>query len=141
MNTVNMDVITFAQLIGCGTFGVDLFYGRVPNSNKVPTSVWWLVPDTASVLGHNVTGEDTLSYRYSLAYRDMSLKKVDDELFRVTKEIVGSHCYELDNYRTMNVELVSAAPHIDVDDENRVYGTVDFKVTVYNILKPKTESD
>lgn len=139
MNTVNTDVLTFVQLIGCGKFGENLFYGSVPNSNKIPTSVWWVVPQSTFVDNHNVTGEDTLVYRYGLFYRNVSLKKVDDELFRITKEIVGSHCYNLDNYHTINVELVTAVPRINVDAENRVYGTVDFKVTVYNILDSKEE--
>lgn len=141
METVNEDVLTYIQMIGCGTFGVDLFYGRVPNSNKLPVALWWLTPHSVAVTNHNVTGEDSLTYRYELSYRDVSLKKVDHELFRITKEIVGSHCYDLDNYHTIDVELISAAPKLDVDIENRVVGTVEFKITVYNILDSSESSN
>lgn len=141
METVNEDVLTYVQMIGCGTFGVDLFYGRVPNSNKLPVALWWLVPHSVSVTNHNVTGEDSLTYRYELSYRDVSLKKVDHELFRITKEIVGSHCYNLDNYKTMDVRLVSVSPRFSMDIESRVLGSVLFSVKVYDILNPARKEE
>lgn len=137
MNTVNSDVLTYLQYIGCGTFGTDLFFGRVPNSNKVSTKLWWVVPTNLNLTKHNVSGEDSLRYQYELNYRSMSLQDVDEEMFRITKEIVGSHCYELDNFHTIEVSLVSASHRYSVDSEERVYGTVVFTVTVYNILDPK----
>ena len=62
------------------------------------------------------------------------MQKVSDEIFRITKEIVGSHCYELDNFHTIEVSLTSSLPPY-VDAENRVIGTVMFSVRVYNILE------
>jgi len=141
METVNSDVIKFVQMIGCGTFGTDLFYGRVPDSKKVPVALWWIIPTHSYVTAHNVTGEDTMTYNFQLAYRNMSLKQVDDEIFRITKEIVGSHCYNLDNFHTINVELISSSPRFQADIEGRVSASVEFKVTVYNILETTKESD
>lgn len=136
MNTVNSDVINFLQYIECGTFGTNLFFGRVPNSNQAPTELWWVVPSNLNVTKHNVSGEDSLRYQYELHYRSMSMQKVDEEIFRITKEIVGSHCYNLDNFHTIEVNLVSTRP-VDIDKEERVFGTVVFTVTVYDILTPK----
>lgn len=138
-NTVNSDVITFLQSIGCGTFGIDLFFGRVPQSQKVPTELWWVVPTNASLSQHNVSGEDTIRYVYELNYRSLSVQKLSDMLFKATKEIVGSHCYNLDNYHTINVELVSVNQNTMKDSEERMVGSVTFVVTVYNILD--TEKD
>lgn len=133
MNTVNSDVITFAQFIGCGEFGTDLFYGHAPSSLKTPTSIWLLTNTTSSLDTHNVTGEDSLVYSYMITYRSTNAKDVDREIFRITKEIVGSHCYNLDNFKTMDVAFVSAGqPYID--EENRTYNSVSFNVRVYDIL-------
>lgn len=132
--TVDTDIISYAQTIGCGKFGENLFFGRVPQSNKVPVELWWITPATASLSYHNVSGEDTILYSYELRYRSTSMQKVSDEIFRITKEIVGSHCYELDNFHTMEVSFTSSLqPYVDA--ENRVIGTVMFSVRVYNILE------
>lgn len=139
MITVNTDIINYVQTIGCGKFGQDLFYGRVPNSNKAPIAVWWITPEVADLLHHNPTGEDTLDYRYEIHYRDVSLQKVDEELFRITKEIVGSHCYNLDNHQTMDIRLVSAQPRFTTDIEGRVLGSVVFYARVYDILNLTTK--
>lgn len=138
MNTVSTDVIKYVQYIGCGEFGKTLFYGRVPNSNKVPVALWWISPDSALPIKHNVTGEDTIEYRFEINYRDVNLQNVDQELFRITREIVGSHCYNLDNYKTLDVQLVSATPRFSTDIESRVTGTVLFSAKVYDILSPNT---
>lgn len=137
MNTVNSDVLNYVQFIGCGTFGTDLFFGRVPNSNKTTTKLWWLSQTNLNQTKHNVTGEDSLRYQYELHYRSTSLQDVDEEMFRITKEIVGSHCYELDNFHTIEINLVSAGQRTDIDSEGRVVGTVVFTVSVYDILQPK----
>lgn len=134
MNTVNNDIIKYAEYIDCGRFGENLFFGRVPDSNKTPTALWWIVPTRGYPTRHNVTGEDTILYNYDLSYRNMSLEKVDQELFRITKEVVSSHCYDLDNFHTLNVQLTSVDPRYSVDSEGRVIGTLSFAVTVHNIL-------
>lgn len=134
MDTVNTDVITYLQFIKCGTFGTDLFFSRVPQSQKVPTEVWWVVPTNASVSQHNVSGEDTIRYTYELNFRSLSVQKLNDQLFRVSREIVGSHCYNLDNFHTINVELVSVNQNTMKDTEERMIGSITFVVTVYNIL-------
>lgn len=133
-NTVNSDVISFLQLIGCGTFGIDLFFGRVPPSQKVPTELWWVVPTNTSVSQHNVSGEDTLRYVYELNFRSLSVQKLSDKLFQASQEIVGSHCYNLNHFKTMNVELVSVNQQTMKDSEERLIGSITFVVTVYNIL-------
>lgn len=135
MNTVNTSVIDFIQGIGCGIFGETLFFGRVPNSNKVDTKLWWLIPTGGRPSKHNVTGEDTLAYEYDIKFRDIDLRAVEQEMFRITKEITGAHCYNLDDFTTINIEL-SSIPRYDEDIEGRVHGTLSFRVTVYDILKP-----
>lgn len=139
MSTVNTDVITFLQMIGCGEFGTDLFFGRVPQSQKTPVELWWVVPTSASVTRHNTSGEDTLTYQYELNFRSLSIQKVDEKIFKATKEIVGSHCYELDNFHTIEVSLVSTDQRTMMDSENRIVGSIAFSVTVYNILQPKND--
>lgn len=137
MNTVNTDVINYVQSIGCGEFGKDLYFGRVPNSDKTPTELWWIVPVNSSVMQHNVSGEDTIRYHYELNYRSLSVQDVNNKLFKASQEIVGSHCYELDNFHTIEVNLVSVNQMTVKDSENRINGTITFTVTVYNILQPK----
>ena len=137
MKTVNTDIINFAQSIGCGVFGETLFYGRVPQSNKTPVELWWIAPINASLNYHNVSGEDTILFSYEIKYRSTSLQKVSDEIFRITKEIVGSHCYELDNFHTLEISLTTTDMHTYIDAENRVVGGVTFTAKVYNILENK----
>lgn len=139
INTVNTDVITYLQLIGCGNFGTDLFFSRVPQSQKVPTELWWVIPVSSSTIQHNASGEDVIRYTYELNFRSMSAQKVNENLFKASQEIVGSHCYELDNFHTINVELVSVNENTRQDSESRIIGSVTFTVTVYNILDPKKD--
>ena len=141
MSTVNTDVINYVQSIGCGTFGKNLYLGRVPASTKekVPSALWWLVPVQASVTDHNVTGEDTIQYQYELYYRSKSLERVNDKLFQAAKEMVASHCYNLDGYHTIDVKYVATHQPTMIDPEDRVYGWIVFTVIVYNILDEKPE--
>lgn len=139
INTVNTDVVTYLQLIGCGNFGTDLFFGRVPQSQKVPTELWWVIPLNSTILQHNASGEDVIRYTYDLNYRSLNLQKVNEQLFKASQEIVGSHCYELDNFHTINVELVSVNQNTMQDSENRIIGSITFTVTVYNILDTKQD--
>lgn len=137
MDTVNSDVINYLQSIGCGSFGIDLFFGRVPQSTKTPVDLWWVVPNSSNVTQHNVSGEDTIEYHYELYYRSMSVQKVSEKLFQASKEIVGSHCYNLDNFHTIEVKLESVNQPTLKDSEERLIGNIVFTVTVYNILEPK----
>lgn len=136
MKNVNIDVINYLESIGCGKFGTDLFLNRVPSSLKnTPVALWWLVPSTTNVMQHNTTGEDTIRFQYELYYRSDSMQDLNEELFRASREIVGSHCYELNNFQTMDVTYVSTNQMTRIDDEERVYGNIVFTVTVYNILE------
>lgn len=137
MDTVNSDVINYLQSIGCGSFGTDLFFGRVPQSAKTPVDLWWVVPNSSNVTQHNVSGEDTIEYHYELYYRSMSVQKISEKLFQASKEIVGSHCYNLDNFHTIEVKLESVNQPTLKDSEERLIGNIVFTVTVYNILEPK----
>lgn len=141
MSTVNTDVINYVQSIGCGTFGKNLYLGRVPASTKqkVPSALWWLVPVQATVTDHNVTGEDTIQYQYELYYRSKSLERVNEKLFQAAKEMVASHCYNLDDYHTIDVKYVATHQPTMIDPEDRVYGWIVFTVIVYNILDEKGE--
>lgn len=86
MNTVTNDVVMMLESLGLGTFGVDLYCGRTPDSKKTPTGLWTLIPNGLSPIGNqNVTGEDTLSYNFRLYYRDVEYKEVDRHIFLATK--------------------------------------------------------
>lgn len=137
--TVNTDVITYVEAIGCGTFGKDLYFGRVPNSVNTPTELWWIVPINSTVLKHNVSGEDTIQYQYELNFRSMSVETVSHKLFEASQKIVGSHCYNLDNFHTIEVQLASVNQMTVLDSENRINGTIVFTVKVYNILSQRSD--
>lgn len=137
MNTVNTNIINYVQSIGCGTFGQDLYFGRVPSSIKSPIDLWWIVPVTASHTRHNVSGEDTIQYQYELYYRCSSIEQLSNKLFKASKEMVGTHCYELDDFHTIDVNYVATHQPTMMDTEERVYGWIVFTVTVYNILDQK----
>lgn len=132
MNTVNQNVINFLESIGCGTFGTTLFFGRVPQSTKTPTELWWVAPVTSKVSRSNVTGEDVVLYDYQLFYRSTSLKQVDSEIFKALKNISNAKCANLSNYET--VQIICGSSNIDliVDSENRAVGSLAFAVKVYN---------
>ena len=132
MDTVNNDVINFIQTIGCGDFGTTLFFGRVPSSNKIGTEAWLLTNTSVSNTKHNPTGEDTLVYTYEISYRNMNVKDVDAEIFRITKELTTSHCISLAHFKTVNIEFNAVSP-MQIDTEGRMYASVSFRVTVYDV--------
>lgn len=134
MNTIGKDIISYVESIGCGTFGVDLFYGRVPDSKKTVTNLWWIESNGSAVDRHNVTGEDTLSYRFSLYYRNTRVEYVEEKIYQATRSILASHCYNLNNHRTIDIEYITSTPGSFFDEENRVYGVVSFSATVYDII-------
>ena len=134
MNTVTSDVITMLESLGLGTFGEDLYCGRVPESKKVPTALWLLVPNGTYPLGtHNVTGEDTLNYNFRLYYRNIEYKEVDKHIFLATKILSGIHCHNLNNFKTIDINVGSSSGSYTTDTENRVVGYVAFDVRVYDI--------
>lgn len=136
-DTVNNEIIRFLETNGCGTFGIDLFFGRVPEKNAkgepTPTDCWWVIPMSTSVSRHNVTGEDTLRFPYTVFYRSRQIKKLDRELANLTIAILDSHCHNLNGYKTMDIELVATNQNYGEDQEERAYASLGFTATLYDI--------
>ena len=139
-DTVNTTVITFLEEAGCGIFGVDLFFGRVPEKNiegkPTPTDCWWVIPLSTSVTHHNVTGEDSIRYPYTLYRRSRELKKVDQGIQKATNAILDSKCHNFGDYKTLALDLVGTNQQYGEDTEERAYASLAFAATLYDITNP-----
>lgn len=149
-DTVNNEIINFLEDNGCGVFGIDLFFGRVPEKNiegkPVPTDCWWIMPLSTSTSRHNVTGEDTIRFPYTLFCRSRKIKTLDKNLAKATNAIIDSRCYNLNGYQTISLELVSTNQGYGEDQEERAYASLGFAATLYDItnpanLKPEDQSN
>ena len=144
-DTINNAVINFLEDSGCGTFGIDLFFGRVPEKNlegkNTPADCWWIVPLKTSTQHHNATGEDTIRYPYALYFRSRQLKNVDQQLQYMTNIILDSHCYNIGDYKTINIELIQTNDAFGQDTEERAYASLSFAATLYDVTNPLEAED
>lgn len=133
-NTVTTDLLNLLQELGFGTFGTTLFYGRVPDSKKTATEIWWVTPESTSVSGtQNVTGEEKITFSYRIYYRSMDYKTVDANILAAIKTLSSIQCRSLNNYTTMEIRLGSMNSNFTIDTENRVVGYAAFTVKLYDI--------
>lgn len=136
MNTVITDVVGMIQELGFGTLGNTLYCGRVPDSQKTPTELWWLIPNGFNTIGtHYPTGENNLSYSFRLYYRSMNYKDVDQKVFLATKTLNSQHCRELPHFTITDINVTNTNGNFFTDEENRVVGYVAFEVQVHTYLE------
>ena len=133
--TIAQSLIKLLEDEEVATFGTDLFYGKVPDSKKVPEEIYWVEPLVTSTRAHNVTGEDTLRCPFLIYFRSTSVQSVDEHMFELTKLFTSLHCTDLDGFTTVDIALRTGTQSLFFDNENRAVSSVIVTLTVYNINK------
>ncbi len=131
--TIAQSLIKFLEDENIAVFGTNLYYGKVPDSKKVPEEIYWIEPLVTSTRKHNVTGEDTLRCPYLIYFRSTSVQSVDEHIFELTRLFVSSHCSNLEGFKTIDIALRTGQQSLFFDNEGRAIGSVIATVTVYDI--------
>lgn len=114
---------------GFGVRGTNLYVGAVPK--KAPKASWWVVGGGGSPTLRSDTGEKMKAYVFSVFYRNIDAEDVDEKLQALEEKLNNKDCKELNGYETIDVEATGFASDNDLDGEDRVIGTVEATVTVY----------
>ena len=126
-------VRAFAQWMednGFGTFDTDLFIGTVPVERDV-TSAWWIVSGGGSPTLRNQTGEKMKAYTLAVFYRSRDAELVDTLLQQLEDALNNKECKTLAGYDTIDIEATGFQTDRDIDGEDRVIGSIEITVTVY----------
>lgn len=141
MTTVNSSIITFLENAGCGEFGTSFYINCTPNSLKTPVRVWTVVQGTASLEKVNVTAEDIQRFPYTVYYRSDSQQDAEEKIFALAKYLSGCRCANLDDFTTIDIQIVSAQQGVYQDGEGRWVCSLAFTARLYDLAQSGGEND
>lgn len=121
--------VDYMEYLGYGTFGTNIFIGVVPQESK--NACWWVFKSGGSSVRKNSTGERTKEYNLSVYYRDTDAEQVYELMQEFEEEINSKGCVQLDGYDTIEMEATTFPTDQDLDNEDRVIGLLNIKITVY----------
>lgn len=125
---------SFAELLETltgSTLGQDLFIGQAPSSNKVPSSIWWIVASGGNRDTDLVTGESVKSYSIEVYYRSRDYKTVYNAMQTLEEDINCDGCVQLDGYDTLDVKASVLSIDSDLDSEDRKVGLLQVNLTIF----------
>lgn len=129
--TISQSFIKFLEAQGYGVFGQDLYLYRVPNSLKTKTNLFWVVPNSGSVIQKNKTNEKIKSHQFLVYYRSNSAREVDEKLSQLEETLNCMTCVQLEGYQTLDVSATQFSSDIDPDSENRMVGFIQVTIQTY----------
>ena len=129
--TITESFINWLESEGVATFGQDLYLRRVPDSQKTPSSLYWIIPSGGFPLGRNKTGEMIKQYTFAINYRSTKAKDVEHKLYELEELLNCQSCIALEGYQVLGVEVSVFPDDGDVDDEDREVGLLQVNIKTY----------
>ena len=129
--TISQSFVEFLESKGFGTFGQNIYLYRVPNSKKTQTELFWIVPTGGTPTRRNRTGELIKAYQFSLYYRSMSAKKIDEVLNQAEEMLNCATCVQLNGFELVDIQATQFPISQDLDSEDRVVGLLQVQLQVY----------
>lgn len=121
--------VNYMEDLSFGTFGTDIFIGIIPET--APDKSWWVIPAGGSPVKKNHTGERIKDYLLNVYYRNTDAEDVYETIQEFEEEINTKQCIQLDTYDTIEMEASVFQSDRDLDNEDRVVGMLQIKVSVY----------
>lgn len=130
----------------CKTFGfvpgVDAFQNRVPTTNQTgDTSLMWLIEDPSYVTRQFTTSTKLKEYNFSINYRNVRGREVDNKMLEIEQVINHLKCFTLPSYQVIQIQANSFGADTDPDAEKFMRGTVNVTFTVLDNYEDKEESN
>ena len=129
--TIAKSFVSYLETLGVGTFGQDIFIGEAPSSNKVTDPIWWVVESGGTKLVKAMTGESIKQYSLNLYRRDRDYKLLSEALFDLEEAISCSDCLQLQDFNTVEIEVISFPIDQDLDSEDRKVGLLQINIKTY----------
>ena len=129
--TITESFINWLESEGVATFGQDLYLRRVPDSQKTPSSLYWIIPSGGFPLGRNKTGEMIKQYTFAINYRSTKAEDVEHKLYELEELLNCQSCIALEGYQVLGVEVSVFPDDGDVDDEDREVGLLQVNIKTY----------
>jgi len=121
--------VEYMEDLGMGTFATDIFIGNI--AIDAVDKAWWVVSSGGATLSKNNTGERIKNYTLSVFYRNTDAEDVYEQMQEFEEEINSKGCIQLDGYDTIEMEALVFPTDQDLDNEDRVVGLLQVKVSVY----------
>ena len=121
--------VEYMEDLSMGTFGTDIFVGNI--AMDAPNKAWWVLSSGGVTFGKNSTGERIKNYTLSVYYRNTDAEDVYETMQEFEDEINSKHCVQLDTYDTIEMEASVFPTDQDLDNEDRVVGLMQIKISVY----------
>ena len=115
--------------LSMGTFGTDIFIGNI--AIDAPNKAWWVLSNGGASLTKNSTGERIKNYTLSVYYRNTDAEDVYESMQEFEEEINSKGCVQLDTYDTIEMEASIFPTDQDLDNEDRVVGLINVRISVY----------
>ena len=130
----------------CKTFGfvpgVDAFQNRVPTTNQTgDTPLMWLIEDPSYVTRQFTTSTKLKEYNFSINYRNVRGREVDNKMLEIEQVINHLKCFTLPSYQVIQIQANSFGADTDPDAEKFMRGTVNVTFTVLDNYEDKEESN
>ena len=123
--------VNYLENLGVGIFGQDIFIGEAPSSNKVQDSIIWIIESGGNNVKKVATGESLKQYSMNIYKRDRNYKLVKDSMLELEELLNCNQCIQLDDYETIEIEVVSFPIDRDLDSEDRKIGLIQVNITIY----------
>ena len=121
--------VEYMEDLSMGTLGSTIYINSVPQ--EAPDAVWWVVKSGGSPVRKNSTGERVKDYTLSIYYRDTDAEQVYELMQDFEEEINSKSCIQLDGYDTIEMEASIFPTDQDLDNEDRVVGLLNVRISVY----------
>lgn len=129
--TVAQSFIQWLENKGVATFGQDLYLRRAPDSKETPEAIYWIIPNGGFPIGRNKTGEMIKQYSFTINYRSVKAKDVEEKLFELEELLNCQSCVVLEGYEVLEVEVDVFSSDGDIDDEDRETGLLQVNIKTY----------
>lgn len=116
---------------GIGVPGQNIFIGETPPSTYVDDGIWWIIESGGSNLTKAFTGEKIKQYSLQVFYRDRNYGSVSSTLSNFEKLVSCSGCLNLEDYETLEVEVIQFPIDQDLDSEDRKVGLLQINIKIY----------
>lgn len=112
-----------------GIFGNNIFIGNIPV--EAPDKAWWINSSGGTTSSKNSTGERLKNYILNIFYRNTDAEDVYEKMQSFEEEINAKQCIQLNGYDTVEMEASVFPTDQDIDNEDRVVGLLQVKISTY----------
>lgn len=128
----------YLQGLGIATLGSDLFIGEAPAGNRPHDAVWWIVASGGSPEGPDFNRWKRVHF-FDIYYRDRSSKCLFDNFEKLRDCLCKDPCKQLECFDVVDIEITNEVTDNDRDIEDRHFGVMTLKVTLYKCNKKETK--